>query len=93
MKSVDMSVKDVNVEIVGTGAILTALTQGQVDAIVFSKLRTIELNNAGYPAADIPSDQFLASFGNVLVAGEKLITEQPEVVNGFIAGLKKGLNM
>jgi ABC-type nitrate/sulfonate/bicarbonate transport system substrate-binding protein len=33
MKSVGMSIDDVQVEIVGTGAILNALTEGQVDAL------------------------------------------------------------
>lgn len=70
-----LTIDDVQVEIVGTGAILTALTEGQVDAIVFSKLRTIELNNSGYAASEITCDQFLPSFGNVLVAGDKLVAE------------------
>lgn len=91
MKSVGMSVEDVNVEIVGTGAILTALTQGQVDAIVFSKLRTIELNNQGYAAKDIVSDQFLPSFGNVLVASDKLVADDPATVDGFVKALNKGI--
>ncbi len=91
MKSVGLTIADVEVEIVGTGAILTALTQGEVDAIVFSKLRTIELNNAGFAASEIPSDQFLPSFGNILVAGEGLISEQPEVIDGFVKGLNKGI--
>lgn len=91
MKSAGLSVNDLQVEIVGTGAILTALTEGQVDAIVFSKLRTIELNNAGFAAAEIPCDQFLPSFGNVLVAGDKLIETDPAVVEGFSVALTKGI--
>ena len=91
MKSAGMSINDVQVEIVGTGAILTALTEGQVDAIVFSKLRTIELNNAGFPAAEITCDQFLPSFGNVLVAGDKLIATDLAVVEGFSNALTKGI--
>lgn len=91
MESEGLSVEDVQVEIVGTGAILTALTEGQVDAIVFSKLRTIELNNSGYAASEITCDQFLPSFGNVLVAGDKLVAEDPETVDGFCRALTKGI--
>lgn len=91
MKASGLSIDDVQVEIVGTGAILTALTEGQVDAIVFSKLRTIELNNAGFAAVDIPCDQFLPSFGNVLIAGDKLLAEKPEIVDGFCSALTKGI--
>lgn len=91
MESEGLSIDDVQVEIVGTGAILTALTEGQVDAIVFSKLRTIELNNSGYAASEITCDQFLPSFGNVLVAGDKLIAEDPDTVAGFTRALTKGI--
>ena len=91
MESAGLTIDDVQVEIVGTGAILTALTEGQVDAIVFSKLRTIELNNSGYAASEITCDQFLPSFGNVLVAGEKLVAEDPETVDGFCRALNKAI--
>ena len=91
MESEGLSIDDVQVEIVGTGAILTALTEGQVDAIVFSKLRTIELNNSGYAASEITCDQFLPSFGNVLVAGDQLIAEDPETVDGFCRALNKAI--
>ena len=90
MESAGLTI-DVQVEIVGTGAILTALTEGQVDAIVFSKLRTIELNNSGYAASEITCDQFLPSFGNVLVAGDKLVAEDPETVDGFCRALNKAI--
>lgn len=91
MESEGLSIDDVKVELVGTGAILTALTEGQVDAIVFSKLRTIELNNAGYAASEITCDQFLPSFGNVLVTGDKLIAEDPATVDGFCRALTRGI--
>ena len=91
MESAGLTIDDVQVEIVGTGAILTALTGGQVDAIVFSKLRTIELNNSGYAASEITCDQFLPSFGNVLVAGDKLVAEDPETVDGFCRALNKAI--
>ena len=88
MESAGLTIDDVQVEIVGTGAILT---EGQVDAIVFSKLRTIELNNSGYAASEITCDQFLPSFGNVLVAGDKLVAEDPETVDGFCRALNKAI--
>ena len=66
MESAGLTIDDVQVEIVGTGAILTALTEGQVDAIVFSKLRTIELNNSGYAASEITCDQVLPCFCRAL---------------------------
>ena len=91
MESAGLTIDDVQVEIVGTGAILTALTEGQVDAIVFSKLRTIELNNSGYAASEITCDQFLPSFGNVLVAGDALVEKDPETVDGFCRALNKAI--
>ena len=58
---------------------------------MFSKLRTIELNNSGYAASGITCDQFLPSFGNVLVAGDKLVAEDPETVDGFCRALNKAI--
>lgn len=91
METTGLSVDDVQIEIVGTGAILTALTEGEVDAIVFSKLRTIELNNAGYAASEIECDKYLPSFGNVLVTSEDNISKNPEMVKGFSNALSKGI--
>lgn len=91
LKDSGLTINDVTVEVIGTGAILNALTSGKVDAIVFSKLRTIELNNAGFKVSEIPCDKFLPSFGNVLVAGDKLISTKPEVVSGFSKALTKGI--
>lgn len=91
LKDSGLSIDDVKVEVIGTGAILNALTSGQVDAIVFSKLRTIELNNSGFKVSEIPCDQFLPSFGNVLVSGDKLVGEKPQVVDGFRKALSKGI--
>ena len=91
LESAGLTIDDVQVEIVGTGAILTALTEGQVDAIVFSKLRTIELNNSGFAASEITCDQFLPSFGNVLVAGDALVEKDPETVDGFCRALNKAI--
>ncbi|PYG90304.1 NitT/TauT family transport system substrate-binding protein [Ruminiclostridium sufflavum DSM 19573] len=91
LKDSGLTIEDVKVEVIGTGAILNALTSGQVDAIVFSKLRTIELNNSGYKVSEIPCDQFLPSFGNVLVSSDKLTSEKPEVIEGFRKALSKGI--
>ncbi|MCU6747981.1 MULTISPECIES: ABC transporter substrate-binding protein [Lachnospiraceae] len=91
LESAGLTVDDVKVEVIGTGAILNSLTEGQVDAIVFSKLRTIELNNAGYEAEEILCDQFLPSFGNVVITSEELSNKEPEVIEGFTKALTKGI--
>lgn len=91
LKDAGLTIDDVQVEVIGTGAILNALTTGEVDAIVFSKLRTVELNNSGFNVSEIASDDYLPSFGNVLIVGDKLAKEEPEVVDGFKAALTKSI--
>ena len=91
LKDSGLTIEDVQVEVIGTGAILNALTTGEVDAIVFSKLRTIELNNSGFSVSEIAADDYLPSFGNVLIVGDKLAKEEPEVVDGFKAALTKSI--
>lgn len=91
LKKYNLSIDDVKVEIVGTGAIVQALVDDKVDAITFSMLRTIELRAQGVEVDEFRSDDFLPSFGNVLVTSDKLLKEKPEIAKGFMAGLNKGL--
>ncbi|HHY47761.1 MAG TPA: ABC transporter substrate-binding protein [Firmicutes bacterium] len=91
LKKAGLSVKDVKIEIVGTGAIVNALATDQVDAICFSMLRTFELRNRGVDVAEFRSDEFLPSHGNVLVTSEKLLREKPELARKFIRALDKSL--
>lgn len=91
MADAGSSVDDVNVEIVGTGAILDALKSDQVDAIVFSMLRYYALQAEGVDVAMIRSDDYLPSHGNVLVTSETYLAEEPETVASFIEALDRGI--
>lgn len=91
LDSADLTVDDVNVVVVGSGAIVQALQNGEVDAIVFSRLRYYALEAAGFPVGQILSDEFLPSFGNIVVTSPGLIDEKPEVVSAFTAALDEGL--
>ncbi len=91
MSEEDLSIDDVNVQTIGTGAIVQALQNGEVDTIVFSRLRYFALQAAGFDVGQILSDEYLPSFGNVLVTSPSNIEENPEVVSGFIEALDKGI--
>ena len=91
LEKAGMSIDDVKVEIIGTGAIVNALVSGQVDAIMFSMLRTIELKNQGVDVGEIRSDEFLPSHGNVLIVGDKFLNENKDVVSKFNTALNKGI--
>ena len=92
LKEAGLAVSDLDLEVIGTGAIVGALADGQVDAIVFSMLRTVELRNQGVDVDEIRSDTFLPSHGNVLIAGEKLLKDEPELVEKFVSALDKSLD-
>lgn len=91
LKEAGLSVSDLELEVIGTGAIVGALSGGQVDAIVFSMLRTVELRSQGVDVDEIRSDTFLPSHGNVLIAGEKLLRDEPELAEKFVLALDKAL--
>jgi len=91
LKSANLDVNDVTVKTIGTGAIVQALQSGQVDAIVFSRLRYFALQSAGFPVGQILSDKYLPSFGNVLVTSPAFRKNNPAAVKGFNAALNKGL--
>ncbi len=91
LESEDLTVSDVDVTTVGSGAIVQALQNGEVDAIGFSRIRYYALEAAGFPVGQILSDEYLPSFGNVLVTAPAYREENPEVVRGFVAALNKGI--
>jgi NitT/TauT family transport system substrate-binding protein len=91
LQQAHLTVNDVKVVTIGTGAIVPALQNGQVDAIVFSRLRYFALQAAGFPVGQILSDKYLPSFGNVLVTGPAYRAVHGDVVNGFTAALNEGI--
>ncbi|WP_293854006.1 ABC transporter substrate-binding protein [uncultured Alsobacter sp.] len=92
LKKAGLTVDDVKVEVIATGAIVQALQADQVDAIVFSELRKYNLEGEGVKVGMISSNDFLPSFGNVVVTGEKFLQQKPKLVKGFNAGLDEALN-
>jgi len=91
LKQAGLAIDAVTVEVIATGAIVQALQAGQVDAIVFSELRKFNLEAEGVETGMISSNDFLPSFGNIVVAGERLLREKPAVARGFIDGLDESL--
>jgi NitT/TauT family transport system substrate-binding protein len=91
LKQAGLSIDDVNIKIVGTGAIVNALVTDQVDAITFSMLRKFDLEASGVEVNQFLSDDFLPSHGNVLVTSEKLLNEDKETALKFTRALNKGL--
>lgn len=91
LKKVGLSLNDVKVEVIATGAIVQALQADQVDAIVFSELRKYNLEADGVAVGMISSNDFLPSFGNVVVTGERLLKDKPKIAKGFNAALDEAL--
>ncbi|MDF2371969.1 MAG: ABC transporter substrate-binding protein [Rhizobiaceae bacterium] len=80
LKKAGLSLDDVNVEIVAGGAIVQALQSDTVDAIIFSELRKYALEANGFNVNMILSNDFLPSFGNVVVTSSDLLASNPDLV-------------
>lgn len=89
LKKNGMTLDDIDLELIGTEAIVPALVNERVDAICFSMLRTFELKYQGIAVDEFRSDEFLPSFGNVLVTGEDFLESNPETVKKFIRALNR----
>jgi NitT/TauT family transport system substrate-binding protein len=87
-----MNIKDVKTKVVGTGAIVNALVSDEVDAITFSMIRTVELKNSGVDVGEIRSDDFLPSFGNVVVTSDKYLSSNKNTVVAFNKALNQSLD-
>jgi len=83
LKQAGLTIEDVSVEVVATGAIVQSLQAGQVDAIVFSELRKYNLEADGTKVTMILSNDFLPSFGNVVVTSNKKLAQNADVVKRF----------
>ncbi|WP_124054777.1 ABC transporter substrate-binding protein [Arcanobacterium ihumii] len=82
---------DVDVKVIGTSSITEALRSKQVDAIIFSRVRYFALKAQGIPVHEVPMEEYLPSYGNVLVANQNLVDEYPQIVNSFIRALNSSL--
>ena len=61
-----------------------AVRKAAYDAIVFSELRKYSLEAAGLKVAMILSNDFLPSFGNVVVTSEAKLKNDPDLVKRFV---------
>ncbi len=84
LKKAGLSVDDVDVQVVATGAIVQALQAGKVDAIVFSELRKYNLEANGTKVNMVLSNDFLPSFGNVVVTSSAKLANDPDLVKRFV---------
>ena len=91
LKAVGLSLSDINLVTIGTGSIVPALQNGQVDAIVFSRIRYYALKAAGFPVGQILSDDFLPSFGNIMITSPDYLAKNRDVVKAFNTAFDKGL--
>lgn len=87
-----LSINDVNIEIIGTGAIVNALVSDQVDAITFSKLRTYELLASGVAVDQFVISEYMPSYGNILITNPIFLEDHPEIVEGFILALNQAID-
>ncbi|QUW17830.1 ABC transporter substrate-binding protein [Agrococcus sp. Marseille-Q4369] len=86
-----VDISEVEIKVIGVGAIIQALQNGEVDAVSFNSVRYYALKSQGFPVGQFLTDPALPSHGNVLIAGNELLEQQPEVVASFIAALDQGL--
>jgi len=89
LQQAGLTLDDVSVEVVATGAIVQSLQAGQVDAIVFSELRKYNLEAAGEKVTMILSNDFLPSFGNVVVTSDKKLAENADLVKRFTTAVSE----
>lgn len=87
LRQAGLTINDVRVEVIATGAIVQALQADQVDAIVFSELRKYNLEADGVDVGMFSSNDFLPSFGNVVVTRERLAGQ----ARPFLEALDEGL--
>jgi NitT/TauT family transport system substrate-binding protein len=92
LEKAGLSLQDVKIKIIGTGAIVNALVSDQVDAVCFSMLRTYDLKAQGEDVGEFRSEDYMPTQGNVLITSEAFRKSHPEVCKKFIRALNRSIN-
>jgi NitT/TauT family transport system substrate-binding protein len=86
LKESDMKVQDIGFTQVA------ALQQGKVDAaVVYINNEPIQLRAAGLDVNVIPVSDYVSLVANGIVTNEKTVKENPQLVQGFVRALLRGL--
>lgn len=88
----NLSIEDVIIKIIGTGAIVNSLVSDQVDAICFSMLRAYDLQDQGIEVAELRFDDYVASSGNVLITSDQFLKDNPVVCIKMTSVLDRALD-
>lgn len=91
LKDNGVDISDVTIKVIGVGAIIQALQNGEVDAISFNSVRYYALKAQGFPVGQFLTDSALPANGNVLITSPDYLDKHADVVAGFIAALDEGI--
>ena len=89
LKEAGLSMNDIQLEVISTGAIVQALQADKVDAVVFSELRRYNLEADGVKVGVILSNDFLPSYGNVVAASDRLVQQKGALAKAFTQALSE----
>ena len=91
LEQAGLSLDDVSIKIIGTGAIVNALVSDQVDAISFSMLRVYDLEEQGISVGEFRSENYMPTQGNVVITSDQLLKEHPELCQKFTQALNRSI--
>lgn len=92
LKQYGMTVDDVHIKIIGTGAIVNALVTNQVDGICFSMLRKYDLKEQGIDVLEFRLNDYIPISGNVLITSEKFLKENRAICQSMNKVIDRSLN-
>jgi len=91
LRSANMSDSDVNLVAIGTTEV-EALVQKRIDAaMTFLPNESAQMKSLGLPVETIAVSDYLDLVPSGFVAGDKLISEHPEIVQKFVNATLRGL--
>ncbi|MGM0231367.1 NitT/TauT family transport system substrate-binding protein [Enterococcus sp. AZ091] len=91
LEQVGLSLDDVSIKIIGTGAIVNSLVSDQVDAISFSMLRAYDLQEQGLTVGEFRSENYMPTQGNVVITSDKFLKKNLDLCQKFVKALNRSL--
>lgn len=91
LASVGLTKNDVDIQAVGPGGIIQLSIAGNLDAMSGVPEWIAAIEAAGVPMDQMPVDTVFPAMAQAIIASDDTIAERPEVVNGFVDAVLRGV--
>lgn len=92
LASQGMTKDDIDAQAIGAGGMIQLMISGEVQAISGVPEWGGAIRAAGIELGHMPVDELFPAMAQAIIASDRIITERPEVVRGFVGAVLRAIN-